>query len=92
MQSGDFTQMVADGDDGSRIIAFSMGYGDDPFTGNILGATAPRIRDDDDPRGYADWTPEEIESMLHKVEVLEGNGADRLTPCEQLFDCTHGEE
>lgn len=69
MQSRDFTRMVADGDggSGSRITVFSTGHGDDPYTRNILGATAPRMRDDDDPGGYVDWTLEEIESMLHKV-------------------------
>lgn len=67
MQSRDFTRMVADGDGGSRITAFSTGHGDDPYTRNILGATAPRMRDDNDPGGYVDWAPEEIESMLHKV-------------------------
>jgi hypothetical protein len=66
MQSRDFTSMVASGDDGSRIVAFSTGHGDDPYTRNILGATAPRMRGDD-PGDYVDWTPEEIESIVHKV-------------------------
>lgn len=65
MQSRDFTQMVIDGDGGSKVTI--SGHGDDPYTRDILGATAPRIRDNDDPRGYVGWTLEEIESMLHKV-------------------------
>lgn len=77
MQSGDFLKM--EGADGkSEYTSLSPGHADDPYVRNILRATAPRLKDEDDRRVYIDWTPEEIDSFLHKVTRRWDNEKEKL--------------
>ena len=78
MKSRDFVRMVIDGNGGNKVTSFSLGLANDPYTRNLLGATAPRLRDDNDRGTYVDWKLEEIASFLRKIAQCWDDEKDEL--------------
>jgi hypothetical protein len=78
IRTRDFLRMTIGGDGENKVISFSLRHANDLYTRDILGATAPRLRDDNDARIYVDWTPEEITAFLQKIVQCWDDEKDEL--------------
>jgi hypothetical protein len=76
MRARDFLRMVTGGDGQNKATSLSLGHANDPYTRDILGATAPRPQADD--RIYVDWTSEEIAAFLQKIAQCWDDEKDEL--------------